>query len=177
MASTTAGNLFAKAVLATGTMAAVSAGTAAEQACTWNVGACGLVRVLPDLLLILLMMMTLDIITGVIASRAARKRLKSHLLRDGVYRKMGMMAVIGAAILLEMVFREHGIRMDGLLYRWTASWFIATEALSLYENAERGGLPMPPILRRAIQWLLERGDKEQLPLPEEPRPAEETDAR
>lgn len=115
-------------------------------------GGCTYVAWLPDLILILFGMMVLDMLTGVLKA-GVLKQLKSRLMGEGMRRKVAVFAVIGATIMLEMVFRTHGMDMQGLLSKWTTSWFIAVETLSLYENAQAMGVRVPSYLKDAARKL------------------------
>lgn len=113
----------------------------------------------PDLLFILWAMMLLDMVTGMLASRHEGERIHSKKMSVGVYRKISMLVVIASGVLLDAVFSKHGLNTGHLLFKATTSWFIGVEALSLYENADRMGLPIPPILRTAIEKLLQRDER------------------
>jgi toxin secretion/phage lysis holin len=119
-------------------------------------GLCPFVFWVPDLIVILLGMMMLDMLTGVLAARGEGARITSRRLGEGVKRKVGMFAVIAASVLLEEVFSLHGTPLSGWLYRFVATWFIAVEFLSLYENAARLGVPMPRQLKTAMERLLQK---------------------
>ena len=144
-----------KVVATSGTVAASGV---VESACAKLGTACSIVGYVPDILLVLGAMVTLDMLTGIFASRAEGQVVRSNKMREGVFKKFTMLLVIAGAVLLETVFKEHGFNLDGLLFRWTTSWFIVIEALSLYENAARMGIPMPAFLKRAMQWLIQKGE-------------------
>lgn len=108
---------------------------------------------------VLVAMMVMDLITGVMASRAEGKRIDSRRLGIGTQRKIVMLLVIAASVLIDSVFHAHGIPTGHLLYSGTASWFIAVEALSLYENSSRIGVPMPKFLKQALEFLLQRANQ------------------
>lgn len=115
-------------------------------------GGCTYVTWLPDLILILFGMMVLDMLTGVLKA-GMKKDLKSRLMGEGMKRKVAVYAVIGGTIMLEAVFRTHGMDLQGLLSKWTVSWFIAVECLSLYENAQDTGVRIPKFLKEAASKL------------------------
>lgn len=146
-----------KALIAGG---GVATATLVERLCGLNAAAgvaCQFGAGVSDFLKILLAMMALDLVTGVLASRAEGQRIESKRLGVGMKRKVGMLAVITSSVLLDAVLKGHGLDASGLLYQWTASWFIAVEFLSLYENASRIGVPMPTFLKTAVERLLQKG--------------------
>lgn len=129
-----------------------------ESICGHQIGAgfCGYVSWLPDLVLVLLGLQALDLLTGTWAARASGDRVESRRLGTGISRKLAMLTLVAAALGLEVTFRAQGLELGGLLYRWTASWFVAVEVLSLYENADRMGMRLPTRLREMAEWGLER---------------------
>lgn len=118
--------------------------------------ACTVAGFIPRLLWFLVAMMALDMVTGVLASRNQGERVHSRRLGEGVKRKIGMAAVIASAIIIDGVFAENGVPTAHIFYRATTSWFIGVEALSLYENTDRMGIPIPALLRNAIERLLQK---------------------
>lgn len=124
--------------------------------CT-NYGGCTFVQWMPDLILILFGMMVLDMLTGVLKA-GIKKNLRSRPMAEGMQRKIAIFAVVAATILVEGVFRANGLSLGGALYKWTTSWFIAVEALSLYENAQEAGVRIPTFLKEMTEKLLKRAD-------------------
>lgn len=120
---------------------------------------CTYAQSLDTFLVILLAMQALDMVSGVLASRLAGERIKSARFSVGARKKFGMLLVLAGTVLVDGIFRAHGLTAAGVFYQWTASWFIATEFISLYENAARMGLPLPKALRQAMEFLLERAER------------------
>jgi toxin secretion/phage lysis holin len=150
----------AKAVIASASVVLTSLFDALCQYNAASADACALLGGVPVLLKLLLAMMGLDLISGVLAARAKGERITSKRLSIGMKRKTLMLLTAVASVVIDATLREHGLPFSGLLARWTMSWFIAVEALSLYENGDRMGVPMPPFLRTAIEWLLQRTRRE-----------------
>lgn len=119
-----------------------------------------LCAVLSDLTLIwfLIGMMVLDMVTGTLASRSEGSRVNSRRLGEGLSRKLTMLATIAGAVIIGGTLAKHGLPVQSVLYRWIASWWIAVEGLSLYENAARTGLPMPTGLKTVMERLLQKAD-------------------
>lgn len=122
-----------------------------------NYGGCSVIAWVPNLVLILLAMMMLDMLTGLLKA-SAKKTLESRTMGEGMRRKIAVFAVIGGTILLEGVFSTNGVPLNGFLYKWATSWFIAVEALSLYENAQELGVRIPDFLKEMTQRLLRRAE-------------------
>lgn len=141
-----------KAVLAT---AVVATDSAFSKFCAAHSVTCGVLGSFQKGVWLLFCMMGLDLISGVMAARAKREVITSRRFGAGMGRKIGMFLVVAGAFLLEEVFRDNSVDLHGLLVKWTVTWFIATEALSLYENAHALGLPMPKVMKSAIDWLLQ----------------------
>jgi toxin secretion/phage lysis holin len=118
--------------------------------------ACAAVDGIHELVRVLLAMNALDLFTGVLAARQDGQRITSSRFGVGVKRKLLMLMMVASSVLLDHVFKANHLPLDGLLFTWTTSWFIATEALSLYENATRLGVPMPAFLKTAAEKLLQK---------------------
>ena len=148
----------AKAVVAAG---GVTFQVIVDQVCATNAYtalSCSVAHGINVLLKILLGMMALDLITGIMASWKSGERIASRRLGLGQKRKVVMLAVVASAVLLDSVFIAHGLDTGGLLYKWTTSWFIAVEALSLYENADKMGVRMPSFLKTTVENLLQKAE-------------------
>jgi toxin secretion/phage lysis holin len=154
----------AKAAIAA---AGVTSSTLLERFCAWHpvaTEACTITHGVPVLLKLLLAMMALDLVSGVLAARTSGERLSSRRLGVGMKRKTLMLLMVGAAVTLDAVFANQGFSLGGVLFKSTTAWFIAVESLSLYENGDRMGVPMPPVFKKAVEWLLQKsGNKTSLP--------------
>lgn len=149
----------AKAVIASGGVVTASLRTLVCNSSETGALACSTFNGISDLLKILLAMMAMDLITGVMAARSEGQRISSRRLGVGTQRKVVMLLIVAAAVLIDGVLRAHSLPTGNILYSWTASWFIAVEALSLYENAGRLGVPLPKFLKSAIEALLQRAEQ------------------
>jgi toxin secretion/phage lysis holin len=160
-----------KATVAT---ASIFTTTLGEKLCAYLPVTCPVLSNTPDRVLILAAMMALDLITGMMAARAEGQVLQSRKMATGMYRKFTVFLVIAGTILIEQTLMLHGIPTNGLLYKWTATWFIVVEFLSLYENAERMKAPVPKFLRIIMERLLKKAEAigEQV-IPEDRRVATE----
>ncbi len=94
---------------------------------------------------VLLMLMALDIASGIIAAWMG-KRLDSDTGWRGVGRKALTLGVVTMAAVIEPA-------VDLPLAQWVAGFYAAVEALSVAENAAVAGVPVPEFLRDALtQW-------------------------
>lgn len=98
----------------------------------------------------LLLLIALDVLTGVIVS-VGNKTLDSSISWRGMSRKALTVITVGVSAVLEPW--AHGIPLMNL----TASFYAVSEAISIVENAAAAGVPMPQALIDALAKL--RGDK------------------
>jgi len=139
-------NVPAKASLATGAVFI-------ERLCAYSPDACAFLGGIHQSVKALLLLMALDLLTGVMAARAEGQRIQSRRFGLGAQRKFGMLLVIYAAHLLDGVFGTGSAIFVGATW-----WYIATETISFYENADRMGVPMPPGLKRLMETVLQKAN-------------------
>lgn len=94
---------------------------------------------------ILVLLIALDLVTGMVAAWAG-KQLDSSTGWRGVSKKALTLAVVAMAAVVEPAV--------GLpLAEFVAGFYAAVEALSIAENAAVAGVPVPSFLREAlVQW-------------------------
>lgn len=120
---------------------------------------CSLVTDVEPLLKAFVALQVIDIITGVLASRKRGDTVGSHRLGQGLQKKFMMLLIIATAALFDLALaKEYHIGAERFLYHWTVSWYIAVEGLSIYENADVLGVPLPPFLKKALNWALQRSE-------------------
>ena len=103
-----------------------------------------------DMLLRALMTLSVfDIVTGVTLA-VSRGELSSRIALNGFTRKIGIYVIVGVAVVLDELFG-----MNMVLRGATIGFFISTEGLSIIENWEKFGLPLPKKLRDAITKVVE----------------------
>lgn len=100
------------------------------------------------LILTLLIMQLADIAMGVCLA-CGDGRLASSISHRGMMRKAGTLIVVGIAYLLQRHMPDFP---SGHL---TATAFIATEGISILENAALLGIPIPAPLARALEKMQE----------------------
>lgn len=107
-----------------------------------------------QLMTVLVVFITIDFILGL--SLAAKEgRASSHELWLGVTRKIGTLAIVAVAHLLDTVIGDAHLIRDAAIF-----FYLAGELLSLIENAGQLGVPIPPVISRAVEVLRGKaGDK------------------
>jgi len=105
-----------------------------------------------SLLTILLTFVVLDYITGVVAA-AKEGKLNSEVGAWGIAKKVGTFVIVAVAHLVDSALGDAHLFRDAAIF-----FFLANELLSVIENAGRIGVPIPPVLQRAVEVL--RGKSE-----------------
>lgn len=107
-----------------------------------------------QLMTVLVVFIAIDFILGL--SLAAKEgRASSHELWVGVTRKIGTLAIVAVAHLLDTIIGDAHLIRDAAIF-----FYLAGELLSLIENAGQLGVPIPPVISRAIEVLRGKaGDK------------------
>lgn len=104
----------------------------------------------------LLLMMLLDIVSGMVAAWG-QKALDSNVGWAGVRKKLLMLSLVVAAAIIQPVLAQAvGARVP--LAEAAAGFLCAVEGLSVIENAARAGVPVPAFLREALVRLRNTGD-------------------
>jgi len=104
-----------------------------------------------SLLSILLTFVVLDYITG-FAAAAKEGKLNSEVGMWGIAKKVGIFAIVAAAHLVDRALGDAHLFRDAAIF-----FFLANELLSVIENAGRIGVPIPPMLQRAVEVLRNKG--------------------
>lgn len=106
------------------------------------------------LLILLLMAMAVDYVSGVIASIKEKTGLNSMTGFWGLAKK---------ALMLLIVMLGHRIDVEfglNLVMNGAICFYLANELISITENCSRLGLPMPGVIRRMIQILKDKDEKQ-----------------
>ena len=123
---------------------------------------------MPPLMWVLLAVMTLDYVTGLICGAMGKSPktehggLSSRTAFDGLMKKMLIVLVVLLSALLDRaVTLGAGIEFAAVTGA-TCLWFIASEGMSILENAAVLGVPIPHILLQALELFKGRkADKPQ----------------
>ena len=107
------------------------------------------------LLYALLAFVVLDYITGIMCA-VADKKLSSAVGFKGICRKVLIFALVGIGHLLDtQVIGSGSVLRTAIIF-----FYISNEGLSLVENAAYLGLPIPVKLRKVLEQLHDRSEKE-----------------
>ena len=104
------------------------------------------------LLSVLLAFVIFDFVTGLIAAGMEGK-LKSKVGMIGIARKVFIFCMVAIAHLIDMSLGDQNFIRDATIF-----FYLANELLSIIENAGRIGLPVPELIKRAVEVLKGRGE-------------------
>ena len=107
------------------------------------------------MLIALLVLMTLDYITGVMCA-IVDKRLSSAVGFKGIMKKCVVLMLVGVAHIIDL----HVVGTGSALRGAVICFYMSNEGLSLLENAAYIGLPIPDKLREILEQLHDRDKKE-----------------
>ena len=114
---------------------------------------------LPVILWVLVGVMTLDYVTGLItgamgvSNKTEGGRLSSRAAFEGLMRKMMILVVVLLAALLDLAVQTGAGVSFTAVTGATCLWFVASEGVSILENATNMGLPIPDALTRALEIM------------------------
>lgn len=119
----------------------------------------------PVIMWVLVGMMTLDYVTGLItgalgvSNKTEGGRLSSRAAFEGLMRKVMVLLVVLLGVLIDLaVAQGAGVTFNAVTGA-TCLWFIASEGVSVLENAAELGVPIPGILKTALEILRDNGNK------------------
>ena len=102
---------------------------------------------------LLLILMLIDIITGMV--KAWQKgNLWSRKGMFGFMRKVLILLVVVAAAVLDEI-----LKMDGVVSGATLLFFCISEGISIVENAEEAGVPVPAVLKDKLHVAKDEKDR------------------
>lgn len=107
-----------------------------------------------SLLTILLTFVTFDYVTG-FAAAAKEGKLNSEVGWWGIAKKVGIFVIVAVAHLVDQALGDAHLFRDAAIF-----FFLANELLSMIENAGRIGVPIPPVMQRAVEVLRGKSDGE-----------------
>lgn len=92
----------------------------------------------------LLIMMALDYITGLIKGYK-NKNINSKSAYKGFWKKIVVLIIVVGATQMDIILKNAGVRTLVLMF------YVATEFLSIIENASVLGVPIPDKLKNALE--------------------------
>lgn len=123
---------------------------------------------LPPIAVILTLVMSLDYATGIVCGlmgvspKSATGGLSSKTAFTGLLKKVLILIIVGLSALIDYAIASNAGVTFTAVTSAVCLWFIASEGISIIENAaEIGGVNVPPILRRALDVL--RGTDDEPP--------------
>ena len=114
---------------------------------------------MPPILWVLLAVMTLDYLTGIICGAMGRSTktengsLSSGAAFAGILKKLLIIVIVALAYLL-----DHAVTLGvGVQFAAVSGasclWFIASEGISVIENAAQMGVPIPQAMKKALEIM------------------------
>ena len=129
---------------------------------------------LPPIMWVLIAVMTIDYITGILCGLMGKSQktetgyLSSGAAFIGLLKKaLIILVVLLAALLDKAVSMGTGVTFEAVAGA-TCLWFIASEGFSIIENVASMGVPIPGILKQALEIMRKKGEvpetkKDELP--------------
>ena len=119
---------------------------------------------MPPIVWILVAVMSLDYLTGLlcglmgVSPKTENGGLSSGAAFKGLMKKVLILCVVGLAALIDHAVTQ-GTGMDiAAVTGATCFWFVASEGLSVLENAAAMGVPIPRVLLRALEIMRQQGN-------------------
>jgi len=119
---------------------------------------------LPPIMWVLIAVMTIDYITGILCGLMGKSQktetgyLSSGAAFIGLLKKaLIILVVLLAALLDKAVSMGTGVTFEAVAGA-TCLWFIASEGFSIIENVASMGVPIPGILKQALDLMRRKGD-------------------
>lgn len=121
---------------------------------------------IPVIMWVLIAMMTLDYVTGLItgalgvSSKTEGGHLSSRAAFEGLMRKVMVLLVVILAALLDLAVQSGAGVTFNAVTGATCLWFIASEGVSVLENAAELGIPIPGVIRSALEIMRGNSDED-----------------
>lgn len=112
---------------------------------------------------VLFVVMLLDYGTGV-AAAWKKKELSSRVGWLGIVKKVGYLAVVSVGMVVDYVLSVSGERLgvqlpaENLFGLLVTVWLIVNECISILENADALGLPVPAFVGQLLERLKKRSE-------------------
>ena len=119
---------------------------------------------LPPIIWVLVAVMSLDYVTGLMCGAMGKSTktetggLSSSMAFEGLLKKVLILCIVGLATLVDHAIAvSAGIEMAAVTGA-CCLWFVASEGLSILENAATMGVPIPKALMRALEIMRKKGE-------------------
>ena len=122
---------------------------------------------LPPIIWILIGVMSLDYVTGILCGCMGKSPktetggLSSKAAFEGLLKKALILMVVGLAALVDMAISSAASIEMVAVTGACCLWFVASEGLSVLENAAALGVPIPKILLKALEIMRKQGQGEE----------------
>ena len=120
---------------------------------------------MPPIVWILIAVMSLDYLTGLICGfmgvspKTESGGLSSGAAFKGLMKKVLILCVVGLAALIDRaVMQGTGMEIAAVTGA-TCFWFVASEGLSVLENAAAMGVPIPKVLLKTLEIMKRQGEE------------------
>ncbi|MBQ7887334.1 MAG: phage holin family protein [Clostridia bacterium] len=114
---------------------------------------------IPVIMWVLIGAMTLDYFSGLatgllgVSNKTDGGKLSSRAAFEGLMRKVMVLLVVLLAVLVDLAVQTGvGVTFNAVTGA-VCLWFIASEGVSILENAAELGVPIPGVLRKALEIL------------------------
>lgn len=120
---------------------------------------------IPVIMWVLIGMMTIDFVTGLItgmlgvSNKTEGGKLSSRAAFEGLMKKVMVLLVVFLAVLVDLAVQTGAGVSFNAVTGATCLWFIASEGISVLENAAELGVPIPDVLLRALE-IMKSGHEE-----------------
>lgn len=126
--------------------------------------------------LILVGVMLLDYLTGVHAA-FVRHELSSRTGLIGILKKLSYLAMVAVACVIDYLIATVGAQLGTVIAvqfvgQLVVFWLILNELISILENVQKIGGPVPPFVAKLLQHLRGKVEESMPDLPEEPQEPE-----
>ncbi len=114
--------------------------------------------------ILLLAAMILDYITGMTAAWI-RSELSSKIGAVGILKKLGYMVAVAVAVVVDMLLRVAtkrvgvSIGVDNVFALLVSIWLTLNECISILENLDEIGVPVPEFLMKVIRKLQQAAEE------------------
>ena len=124
---------------------------------------------LPPIIWILLAVMSLDYITGILCALMGKSPKTEH---GGLSSRQAFMGLMKKALILLVVLLaaliDHAVAISAeiefaAVAGATCLWFIASEGMSIRENAAEMGVPIPKLMTQALELFKGKGGSDHPP--------------
>lgn len=107
------------------------------------------------LLIALTVFVILDYLTGVLKAASERK-MNSEVGFPGIAKKLGIFFFVGIATMLDTFVFGGAVPLRAAVI----TFYIANEGISILENWGKMGLPLPNILKKALEQLKNKSEED-----------------